>query len=197
MSEKGKHLAERIIEICTLTNTRCRTVGHCDTCKVPSGNRNAKHSKEECKDWNCPEHHYQPTHKIVGGTVAKFLEQYFKNLTVPKISEAEAFYLSEEIAKAVTILSENPATPFDVVWDKIHGISSETPEGVKPGGSLPLGDKGTQQMFGELLFPSPTPETPRGNEFIAWCDEHGRETVKKVMFGHFNSKVSGFTIFFE
>jgi hypothetical protein len=129
--------------------------------------------------------------------VAKFLEQYFKNLTVPKISEAEAFYLSEEIAKAVTILSENPATPFDVVWDKIHGISSETPEGVKPGGSLPLGDKGTQQMFGELLFPSPTPETPRGNEFIAWCDEHGRETVKKVMFGHFNSKVSGFTIFFE
>ena len=301
MSEKGKHLAERIIEICTLTNTRCRTVGHCDTCKVPSGNRNAKHSKEECKDWNCPEHHYQPAHKIVESTMAKFLEHYFKSLTVPKISEAEAFYISEEIAKAMTILSENPTLPYEVVWERIHdepsgdgkggacgatgtqttegstGLSGaslsptapETPEGVKPGGSLPLGDKGTQQMFGELLFQPPTPETPegcpkkcnpmysdvcsvcrkisecpyprlyetpkgkkygcpksiiknneyfcandgtrchtacawffgwkesKGAELIAWCEEHGRETVKKVMFGHFNSKVSGFTIFFE
>jgi len=328
MSEKGKHLAERIIEICTLTNTRCRTVGHCDTCKVPSGNRNAKHSKEECKDWNCPEHHYQPAHKILGGTVAKFLEQYFKNLTVPNISEAEAFYLSEEIAKAAAILSENPTLPYEVVWERIHdepsgdgkggacgatgtqttegstGLSGaslsptapetpegiltpgnieaayyepppdensviarngrlsdqqkasssgdgsgdphegykerpapETPEGVKPGGSLPLGDKGTQQMFGELLFQPPTPETlednkkygcpksefkndeyfcsrdgtrchtacawffgwreSKGAELIAWCAEHGRETVKKIIFGHFNSKVSGFAIFFE
>ena len=34
-------------------------------------------------------------------------------------------------------------------------------------------------------------------ELIGWCKEHGRETVDKIIFGHFDSKSSGFTLFFK
>jgi len=38
-----------------------------ETIQEPSGEGKVKHSKEECKDWNCPEHHYQPTPETPDG----------------------------------------------------------------------------------------------------------------------------------
>jgi hypothetical protein len=41
------------------------------------------------------------------------------------------------------------------------------------------------------------PDSAKILNMIAWCEEHGRETVNKVIFGSFDSYSSGFTLFFK
>lgn len=273
MSEKGKYLAERIIEICRLMNTPCPTVGHCDTCKVPSGDEKGGHRDAMtaaatthtpgktaletpeglfdgrvgitcpmCKKYFGVElapgkplseiktvdlyhmvYEDEPAHAVCSacGRDVSLTMTYMHGEEHELIAEclehgklpAAGNEKPEGIVWLKTMLTGETCgpcvhrgpdfKPLEGAWDKYCNdcktarSNFKAPSGDGKGGGRTPQPSGGAEPARNTGCDDPAAETPEGTELIAWCDEHGRETVKKIMFGHFDSKVSGFTLFFK